>query len=283
MEIQWFPGHMAKTLRQLKDGLKLVEAVVELRDARAPASTANPEVARLARHKERYVVFTKADLADPEVTQGWSEFYQRTKTPFFTVDPRNQASVRDFVAFLTSEGTRTIKRYMVVGVPNVGKSTLINAVGRKGTAKTGDKPGLTRGLQWVKVTERLELLDTPGLLWPKFANQQIALNLALIGSISSQRYDAEEVALHLLDIVEKLKPGALENRYGVPFPGQPVGNALTLYNYLGELAHRRGYLQAGGVGDTATMAVTLLKEFREGKLGRISLERPEGYGTEQES
>ena len=283
MEIQWFPGHMAKTLRQLRDGLKLVEAVVELRDARAPASTANPEVARLAQHKERYVVFTKADLADPEITRGWSEFYRRTKTPFFAVDPRNQASVGDFVAFLTSEGTRAVKRYMVVGVPNVGKSTLINAVGRKGTTKTGDKPGLTRGLQWVKVTERLELLDTPGLLWPKFANQQTALNLAIIGSISSQRYDAEEVALHLLDVVERLKPGSLENRYGVPFPGQPAGDMLTLYNYLGELAHRRGYLQVGGVGDTATMAVTLLKEFREGKLGRVSLESPEGYGNEQES
>lgn len=283
MDIQWFPGHMAKTLRQLKDGLKLVEAVVELRDARAPLSTANPEVAKLAKSKERYIIFTKADLADPDSTGRWADYYRRQGFSFFSVDPRNLSSVKALVSFLSQEGQRAIKRYMVVGVPNVGKSTLINALGRKSSAKTGDKPGLTRGLQWVKVNERLELLDSPGLLWPKFTRPETGVILAIIGSISHERYDVEEVSLHLMNVIEEKIPGSLKERFGLPFPDSAPAELPLLYDYLGELARKRGFLRSGGVGDTEKMALALLKEFREGKLGRLTLEGTELAENQQES
>ncbi|MBO8126730.1 MAG: ribosome biogenesis GTPase YlqF [Firmicutes bacterium] len=271
MQVQWFPGHMAKTLRQLREGLKLVEAVVELRDARAPLSTANPEVDKLTQQKERLVVFTKADLADPQVTEDWAEYFSAQGIPFYTVDPRAKASVKALAEFLASRGKRAVKRYMIVGVPNVGKSTLINAIGRRSSAKTGDRPGVTRGLQWVRVNEHLELLDTPGLLWRKFT-PEAALHLSLIGSIDEQRFDVEEAALHLLRIVEGKRPGSLKERYGVDYPAS--NEFPILYDYLGELARKRGYLRSGGAGDTEKMAQTLLREFQRGKLGRISLESP---------
>ncbi|NLY55151.1 MAG: ribosome biogenesis GTPase YlqF [Firmicutes bacterium] len=280
MQVQWFPGHMAKTLRQLKESLKLVEGLVELRDARAPLSTANPELAKVGANKKRFVVFTKADLADPAGTAAWAEHFRDQGIPFFVVDPRNHSSVKALAAFLSQGEGRKIKRYMIVGVPNVGKSTLINAIGRRASAKTGNRPGVTRGLQWISVNPQLELLDTPGLLWPKFANERTGLHLALIGSISDQRFDVEEAALHLLKILEEKAPGSLADRYGLPVPADR--SLPAFYDYLIALAAKRGYLRPGGVGDPNQMALTLLKEFRDGQLGRITLELPDDllYGEE---
>ncbi len=272
MQVQWFPGHMAKTLRQLKDWLKLVEGLVELRDARAPLSTANPEVRKVGSGKKRFVVFTKADLADPDGTRAWEEYFLNQDIPFFSVDPRDQSSVKGLATFLSQGKDRAIKRYMIVGVPNVGKSTLINAIGRRASAKTGNRPGVTRGLQWITVNSQLELLDTPGLLWPKFANELTGLHLALIGSISDQRFDMEEAALHLLKILEEQSPGALADRYGLAFPEDT--SLAALYDYLIAIAAKRGHLRPGGIGDPNQMAITLIKEFRAGQLGRITLELP---------
>jgi ribosome biogenesis GTPase A len=268
MNIQWYPGHMTKTRRQLEKDLSGVDAVIELCDARIPKSSRNPDLLELCGSKPRLPVLGRSDQSDPAVTEMWQE----TMPGSIAVNAVSQGVFKVILPALRKLLAERIKkdaekgqagralRIMVVGVPNVGKSTLINSLLRRKAAKAEDRPGVTRQRQWFPM-ENFLLMDTPGMLWPKFEDEEIGLNIAFTGAIRDAILDTETLAARLAERLQELYPGVLESRYG-------VGGGLE------PLARKRGYLMSGGVPDTERMALTLLDEFRAGKLGRISLERP---------
>ena len=282
MNVNWFPGHMTKALRNMESDLKLVDCVCEITDARIPRSSRNPALDELLGRKPRLILLNRADQADPAYTRRWIDFYRAQGMEALETDSRSGKGVDRFPQAVRSllreklqaleakgQGSRPL-RAMVVGIPNVGKSTFINkAAGRKAAAAS-DKPGVTRGKQWVTVSRGLELLDTPGVLWPKFDDPVIGEHLAFTGAVKDQILDTEELASHLLSLLADVAPQALAERYKLT---ETAG--LQGWELLAAAAKKRGFLISRGEADTLRMANILLDEFRAGKLGRLTLEAPE--------
>lgn len=278
MQIQWYPGHMAKAKRLLADQLRRVDAVIELCDARLPVSSRNPDLDGLLRGKKRLLVLGKADLADETASRQWLAFFGRTHQEAFAFNA-TRASAKDAVrrieklteeavARQAARGVRKTVRAMVVGVPNVGKSTFINRLNGTPVAITGDRPGVTRANRWVRVGPYLELLDTPGLLWPRLDDAQAAMRLAWLGTIRDEILDGEALAISLLGALLAARPQAVCDRFKLA----PASAALRGPALLEAVCAGRGFLMAGGVFDTERAAAIVLDEFRGGKLGRITLE-----------
>ena len=282
MKIQWYPGHMTKTRRMIAEQLKNVDAVCELLDARIPVSSRNPDVDELTAGKPRLVVLNRADQADPAVTKRWAAYFRGRGCEVLECSAKDGGGVERFSAAVRTlladklrayaekgQAGRTV-RVMVLGVPNVGKSTFINRIAGRKTAKTEDRPGVTRAKQWVPVDRGLELLDTPGILWPKFEDQSVGLNLAFTGAVRDEVMDIEGLACNLMAYLAARYPAALAARYKLK-PGPEDSG----YDLLQRAGKNRGFVMRGGEIDTERMAKILLDEFRGGKLGRFSLETPE--------
>ena len=281
MNIQWYPGHMTKTRRQIEADLKQVDAVCEIVDARIPMSSRNPDIDSICGNKPRIIVLNRMDLADPAATKKWAAFFKNKGMAVLSTDCKTRKGIADFTPAAriackekmerdAARGMNRPLRVMVVGIPNVGKSTLINQIsGRKG-AKAENRPGVTRGKQWVTVDGGLQLLDTPGILWPKFEDPNVGMMLAYTGAVKDDIMDLEELACRLMELLHKYYPQALLERYKVEAPAGTPGWELM------ELAGRkRGYLVSGGEVNTERMARVLMDEFRGGKLGKFTLEMPE--------
>ena len=279
--INWYPGHMKKAARMMEESLGLVDAVAELRDARIPESSRNPDIDRLAAGKPRLIVLNRADQADPEVTALWRRALSGDGVMALETDCRSGRGVNAFPTAARALLRELIERseargqvgrplrFMVLGIPNVGKSSFINRLAGRKDTRTSDRPGVTRGKQWITLADNIQLLDTPGILWPKFESERVGLALAWTGAINDDILDAELVASRLLERLRELYPGAVEERYKfTPDPEAPG------YELLERAGRKRGFLVSGGEVDTERMARVLLDEFRAGKLGRVTLERP---------
>ncbi|MBE6984288.1 MAG: ribosome biogenesis GTPase YlqF [Ruminococcaceae bacterium] len=282
MNIQWYPGHMTKTRRKMEEDLKLVDAVCEIVDARIPMSSRNPDIAAICGNKPRMVILNRVDLADPEATDRWSEHLKTQGFAVLKTDCKSRKGIDRFIPTVRQLLAEKLKRYaergfvnkplklMVVGIPNVGKSTFINQIaGRKG-AKAENRPGVTRGKQWVTVDRGLLLLDTPGILWPKFDDEEVGRRLAYTGAVKDDVIDVETLACHLMQMLHRRYPEALKQRYKIDMPEGTMG-----YDLLQEGAKKRGFLLARGELDTERMARILLEEYRNCKIGRFTLETPE--------
>ena len=281
--IQWYPGHMTKTKRRIEKDLRLVDAVAEIIDARIPISSRNPDIASLTSGKPRIVLLNKCDMADPRSTARWISHLSSDNVRAIPVDCKSGKGVDKFVPALSellSERIESKKakgmlnptmRVMIVGIPNVGKSTFINRISKKNKAVSADRPGVTRGNQWFTVAKGFEMLDTPGVLWPKFEDQTVGERLAFTGAVKSDVMDTELLAVRLLDLLKELKTPEFSERYKL------TGDDLELQSYelLEKIARNRGMLISGGEPDTERAAYTLLDEFRAAKLGRVTLELPQ--------
>jgi ribosome biogenesis GTPase A len=287
MNIQWFPGHMAKTRRLLTENLNLVDVVVELLDARIPASSKNPEIDSIVKNKPRLIVLNKSDMADPEISKDWASWYKSKGMHVIFADSikgkgmnqlKNQLKVMMKDKFERDKQKGRIFRpirIMIVGIPNVGKSTFINNIAKRAVTQTGDKPGVTKGKQWIRLNPEIEMLDTPGILWPKFDDQNTALNLAFTGAINDDIYDVTEVAAQLAERLSKDYPGLLAERYKLEDENRKGYRLLEL------AGAKRGCILPGGEIDLRRIAVVMLDEFRGGKIGDITLERPIWTEVEQ--
>jgi len=281
MNIQWFPGHMAKTRRLLSENLKLIDVVIELLDARIPYSSKNPEIDKIVLNKPKVLVLNKSDLADENISEEWSKWYSTNGYTSVFVDSLKGTGInkiKNILADLMKEKIERDKskgrifrpiRTMVVGIPNVGKSSFINRIAGRASAVTGDKPGVTRGKQWIKLNKDIELLDTPGILWPKFDDREVGLNLAFTGAIKDEVFDIVEVSALLLERLSVSYPDYLKKRFRLDSLEGKTGRSL-----LEEAARNRGCIISGGRIDYSRIAANVLDEFRGGKIGRISLERP---------
>ena len=279
MNLQWYPGHMTKAKRQMQEDLKLIDLIIELVDARIPLSSRNPDIDELGKNKARLILLNKSDLADERYNEQWSAYFQKKGFYVVKVNAKSGAGLKSIQgviqeackAKIERDRRRGIKnrpiRAMVVGIPNVGKSTFINSYAGKACAKTGNKPGVTKGKQWIRLNKTLELLDTPGILWPKFEDQEVGKRLAFIGSIKDEILNLEELSLELLDYIRTNYPGLLNTRYGIEEEGTPV-------SLLEAVADKRKCLIRGQEIDYAKAAGIVMKEFRNGKIGRITLEFP---------
>lgn len=282
MTIQWYPGHMTKTRRQMETDLKQVDAVCEIVDARIPVSSRNPDIDAICGNKPRLIALNRMDLADPAGTKLWTAYFREKGMMVLATDCKSRKGIGDFEPAVrqacrekldrdAARGMNRPLRVMVVGIPNVGKSTLINQIsGRKG-AKAENRPGVTRGKQWVTVSSNLQLLDTPGILWPKFEDPEVGMMLAYTGAVKEDVIDVEELAIRLMELLWKRYPQAVTERYGIDLPEDVPG-----YELLTEAGRKRGFLMARGEINTERMAKVLLEEFRSGKLGKFTLEIPEG-------
>lgn len=282
MNIQWFPGHMAKTRRLLTENLNLIDVVIEILDARIPGSSKNPEIDEIIKSKPRVVIFNKSDLADEALSREWKKWYNSKGYASIFVDSVKGKGINELKEHLAKSVKDKFERQkqkgivfkpirtMVVGVPNVGKSSFINKIAGKASAVTGDRPGVTRGKQWVRINEKIQLLDTPGILWPKFDDEEVGLNLAFTGAIKDDIMDTVEVAAALLDRLSKTYPKNISERYKLTLSESDSGLSL-----LSQAGKKRGCLISGGEIDLNRIAAIVLDEFRGGKIGRITLERPE--------
>lgn len=281
MNIQWYPGHMTKTRRQIEADLKLVDAVCEIVDARIPISSRNPDIDSICAAKPRIIILNRMDLADPETTKRWLACFRskgmaavatdcKTKRGISSFQPAVRSVLKEKIERNAAKGMNKPLRVMIVGIPNVGKSTLINQIsGRKG-AKAENRPGVTRGKQWVTVEGGLLLLDTPGILWPKFEDPEVGMMLAYTGAVKENVIDTEELACRLMELLWRHYPQTLKDRYGID-----EQEALPGYELLEKAGKKRGYLLARGEIHTERMAKVLLDEYRSGKLGHFTLEVPE--------
>ena len=291
MNIQWYPGHMAKTRRQMLENLKNIDLVCELVDALIPQVSRNPDMDEIAGDKPRMMILNRVDLADPEATRRWASFYRaqgyavlETDSQHGTGTGRFAAAARerlaDKISAWNEKGqTGRAVRVMVVGIPNVGKSTFINRVLGRKSAKAADKPGVTRGAQWFRVPGGIDLLDTPGILWPKFDDERVGILLAVTGAVKDDILDLETLACRLFELLAVRAPQAIVDRYKLTIPEQ---SDFLGYDLLQQAGRKRGFLISGGEIDTERMARILLDEFRGGVLGRITLETPEDYAHAQE-
>lgn len=282
MNVQWYPGHMTKTRRQIEADLKLVDAVCEIVDARIPISSRNPDIDAICGSKPRIIVLNRMDLADPEATKRWITHFRtkgiaavatdcKSKKGISGFQPAIRSVLKDKIERNAAKGMNKPVKIMIVGIPNVGKSTFINQVsGRKG-AKAENRPGVTRGKQWVTVDSSLLLLDTPGILWPKFEDPNVGMMLAYTGAVKENVIDTEELACFLMTLLWKLYPETVKQRYKIDMPEDTPG-----YMLLEEAGRKRGFLLARGEINTERMAKVLLDEYRSGKLGYFTLEEPEG-------
>ena len=281
MNVQWYPGHMTKTRRQIEADLKLVDAVCEIVDARIPISSRNPDIDSICGNKPRIIILNRMDLADPDVTKRWLSYFRSKGMAAVATDCKSRKGINDFQPAVravlkekiernAAKGMNKPLRVMVVGIPNVGKSTLINQIsGRKG-AKAENRPGVTRGKQWVTVDNGLLLLDTPGILWPKFEDPNVGMMLAYTGAVKENVIDTEELAAFLMMLLWKHYPDTVKQRYKIDMDPETPG-----YMLLEEAGRKRGYLLARGEINTERMAKVLLDEYRSGKLGHFTLEEPE--------
>lgn len=292
MNIQWYPGHMTKTRRQIEADLGQVDMVAEIVDARIPISSRNPDIDALVGTKPRLIVLNRADQADPAGNRAWAQAFQTQGHAVLETDAKTGKGVSRFSAVSKELLREQIERWrakgqvgrpvraMVVGVPNVGKSTFINQVAKRKSAKAGDRPGVTRGKQWVTVDAGLSLLDTPGILWPKFEDERVGRHLAYTGAVKDDIMDVETLACHLMDDLARRYPDALRERYKLELPQRQEEQDAVAYGYelLRAGAGKRGFLISGGEADTERMARILLDEFRGGKLGNFTLELPQEMG-----
>ncbi len=279
MHFQWYPGHMTKAKRQMQDDIKLIDVVIELVDARIPLSSKNPDIDQLAQNKSRVILLNKTDLADEEQTKVWQEWYEKKGFFVVKVNSRNGngvKSVQDTVMQACKEKIERDRRRgilnrpvraMIVGIPNVGKSTFINSFAGKACTKTGNKPGVTKGKQWIKLNKNVELLDTPGILWPKFEDQNVGLRLAFIGSIKDDLIPSTDLAYEFIKFIVNSYPGLLEARYGI----EQSEDALSI---LRAIAEKRSCRSKGNELDLDKAANIIIDDFRSGKLGKITLETP---------
>lgn len=279
MNFQWYPGHMTKAKRQMQEDIKLIDLVIELVDARIPLSSRNPDIDDLGKNKYRLILMNKSDLADKKATEQWKSFFEKKGFFVVSLDARKKNAMKTITDIVMEackekierDRKRGIKnrpvRAMVVGIPNVGKSTFINSYAGKACAKTGNKPGVTKGKQWIRLNKNVELLDTPGILWPKFEDQMVGLRLALIGSIKDEILNVDELAVELIKILKSDYPGILSARYEIEEDKTEVDNLL-------DIAKNRNCLSKGNELDYSKAATLLIDEFRSGMLGNITLERP---------
>lgn len=282
--IQWFPGHMTKTKRQIQASLKLVDAVAEILDARIPLSSKNPDLQKLIQNKPKVVLLNKCDMANQTATSRWIDYYASQGVTAIAVDCKSGKGLNKFapaVNNVLSERRERLKakgmvnpmlRIMIVGIPNVGKSSFINRVAKQNRAKVEDRPGVTRGNQWYSIAKNIEMLDTPGVLWPKFDDKIVGERLAFTGAVKDQILDTELLAVRLLDFLRSLKPADFIARFKL----EDIDlDAIDSYELLNVIGKKRGMLISGGEINTERAAIMLLDEFRSGKLGRITLEMPE--------
>ena len=281
MHFQWYPGHMTKARRMMQENIKLIDLIIELVDARVPLSSRNPDIDELGKNKARLILLNKADLAEERLNDEWVEYFKEKGYSAVKVNSKKGGGIKSIQSVIQEackEKTERDRkrgilnrpvRAMVVGIPNVGKSTFINALAGKACAKTGNKPGVTKGKQWIRLNKNVELLDTPGILWPKFEDQQVGLKLAFIGSIKDEILQTEELATELVRFLNGEYPGVLEEKYDIP-------EADDVYECIRNIAESRHCLVRGSELDTEKAAAILLDDFRGGRLGRITLEKPEG-------
>ncbi len=280
MHFQWYPGHMTKAKRQMQEDIKLIDLVIELVDSRIPLSSRNPDIDELGKNKARLILLNKADLADDKQNEAWSEYFKAKGFYVVKIDARRNNGMKTIQNVILEackekierDRKRGIKnrpvRAMVVGIPNVGKSTFINTFAGKACAKTGNKPGVTKGKQWIRLNKNVELLDTPGILWPKFEDQLVGLRLALIGSIKDEILNIDELSIELIKILQDHYAGLLTARY-------EVDESLDAVKVLEAIAVRRNCIQKGGEPDYSKAAALIIDEFRSGRIGKITLEFPE--------
>lgn len=279
MNYQWYPGHMTKAKRMMQENMGLIDLVIEVVDARMPLGSRNPDIDELAKNKSRMVLLNKSDLADEAINEQWMTYFQNKNIHVIKMNAQSGQGVKNVAGVVAKACSEKIERdrkrgivnrpirAMVVGIPNVGKSTFINSIAGKACAKTGNKPGVTKGKQWIRLNKGLELLDTPGILWPKFEDQNVGMRLAFIGSMNDEVIVMEELALSFIAFLKRDYAGLLSNRYNI----QEEEENLKV---LEQIALQRKCLQSGGEPDLLKASKLLLDDFRNGRLGRISLEKP---------
>lgn len=280
MHFQWYPGHMTKAKRMMQENIKLIDLVIELVDARIPLSSRNPDIDELGKNKARLVLLNKADLAEDKWNDAWAEYFKKKGFSVVKVNSRKGGGIKSIQRVIREACAEKIERdrkrgilnrpvrAMVVGIPNVGKSTFINALAGKACAKTGNKPGVTKGKQWIRLNKQVELLDTPGILWPKFEDQEVGLKLAFIGSIKDEVLQTEELAAELIHFLRTAYPEVLADKYDIEMDEDD-------YVVLNRIAKSRNCIVRGNELDTEKAALLLLDDFRNGKLGRLTLEYPQ--------
>lgn len=281
MNYQWYPGHMTKAKRMMQEDIKLIDLVIEIIDARVPLSSRNPDIDELGKNKARLIILNKSDLADEKKNDAWAAWFQGKGCFTAKVNARSGAGMKKIQDTIQEACKEKIERdrkrgimnrpvrAMVVGIPNAGKSTFINTLAGKACAKTGNKPGVTKGKQWIRLNKNIELLDTPGILWPKFEDQLVGLKLAVVGSIKDELLQSEELAMWLIAYLRKEYVGLLTERYQIEEDG-------TDLEILERIAQSRGCRLKGNLPDYPKTAALIVEDFRSGRLGRITLERPEG-------
>lgn len=279
MNIQWYPGHMTKAVRMMQEDIKLIDIVIELVDARVPFSSKNPDIDELAKNKFRLILLNKVDLADERMTELWEQYYREKGYAVVTINARSGAGMKSITNVIQETCKEKLERdrkrgilnrpirAMIVGIPNVGKSTFINSFAGKACTKTGNKPGVTKGKQWIRINKNVELLDTPGILWPKFEDQQVGIRLAIIGSIKDDILNIRELALEFIQYLVTAYPGILNEKYG-------VNEVQESYRILEQIAVNRQCKLKGDQPDYDKAAAILFENYRNGKLGRITLEHP---------
>ena len=282
MNYQWYPGHMTKAKRMMQEDIKLIDLVIELVDARVPISSRNPDIDELGKNKARLILLNKSDLAEEKQNDAWVDYFKNKGFSVVKVNSKRGGGIKSIQGVIQEACKEKMERdrkrgilnrpvrAMVVGIPNVGKSTFINSFAGKACAKTGNKPGVTKGKQWIRLNKNVELLDTPGILWPKFEDQTVGLRLAFIGSIKDEILNTEELAAEMIQFMKKHYPGVLAEKYSMEEVEDP-------YVCLGKIAESRHCLLKGNELDYSKAAILLIDDFRNGKLGRITLEFPEDY------
>lgn len=282
MHFQWYPGHMTKAKRAMQEDIRLIDVVIELVDARIPVSSKNPDINSLAGGKSRILLLNKSDMADPELLNAWIRYYEKKGILAMAVNSRKRNELKQVNALIQKACKEKIERdrkrgilnrpvrAMIVGIPNVGKSTFINSFAGKACAKTGNRPGVTKGKQWIRLNKQVELLDTPGILWPRFEDQTVGQHLAFIGAIKDELIQSVELALDLIEFLVIQYPGTLADAYDVE-------ETLPSAELLGDLAKNRGCIQKGNELDYEKAAFLLLDDFRNARLGRITIERPDEF------
>lgn len=280
MHFQWYPGHMTKAKRMMQENIKLIDLVIELVDARVPISSRNPDIDELGKNKARLILLNKSDLAEDKQNDAWAEYFKKKGFAVVKVNSKKGGGIKSIQGVIQEACKEKMERdrkrgilnrpvrAMVVGIPNVGKSTFINSLAGKACAKTGNKPGVTKGKQWIRLNKNVELLDTPGILWPKFEDQMVGLRLALIGAIKDEILNIDELSLELIKVLTRDYAGILTDRYGVDETQTPV-------KILEQIAENRKCISKGNELDYSKAAALLIDEFRGGKLGKITLEWPQ--------
>lgn len=287
MNYQWYPGHMTKAKRMMQENIKLIDLVIELVDARIPISSRNPDIDELGKNKARVILLNKSDLADSRWNKKWMEYFTEKNFHVLEINSKSGAGIKKVQGVVQSACKEKIERdrkkgimnrpvrAMVVGIPNVGKSTFINSFAGKACTKTGNKPGVTKGKQWIRLNKGLELLDTPGILWPKFEEQSVGMKLAMIGSMNDELLHMDELAINLIEFLSKYYPGVLPERY-------QIEETEEAYELLQKICINRRCFKKGETPDIDKAAAMVLEDFRSGKLGKITLEFPEGMKEQDE-